>query len=77
MAAPKLLITIAGDNKELKAALRDAQSLTKDFGASLKSIGTALTAGLTTAITAVGAASLKLAADFQKNKIAFETLLPA
>ena len=75
MAKRDLIVVISGDNKGLKAALRSATRDLREFGDKLGSIGKTLSLTVTPAILGLGAASLKIAGEFEQSQIAFETLL--
>lgn len=59
-------VRVAGDITDLQKKMLDAQKTMEKLGKKLTNIGKNLTAGITLPITAMGVASVKTAADFEK-----------
>ena len=81
-----LLVTIRGDQKPLNKAVDSAEKKSKDasqkiqknfqqIGKTLSNVGRKLSMFITLPLMAIGAVAVKNAADFEKQKVAFETML--
>ena len=75
MANQYLGVQITGDSKKLTAALNQAQGKLKAFGSKLNQVGGNLTKSLTLPLVGAGAASLKMAFDFDKSLTQIKALV--
>ena len=62
------------DLKGFDRAMKKAQKSLKKFGKNIQRTGENLTTGLTLPILGLGAASLKLASDFEETNAKFNTV---
>lgn len=62
-----LEVYLSGNTKELDAALSKADKSLKDFGSKMESIGKTMSMAFTAPLVAMGAASIKMASDFNES----------
>ena len=70
-----LNIVFGADLRGFERAMKKAQKNLKKFGSSMKRVGGNLTRSVTMPILAVGAASAKMALDFEKSMTKINTLV--
>lgn len=75
MAQQDLRVNISGDSSGLNSALSSASSKLSAFGSKMQSVGASMSAKLTLPLVAVGAASLKMAFDFDKSMTSIQALV--
>ena len=75
MAQQDLKVNISGDSSGLNSALSSASSKLSEFGSKMQSVGAKMSAKLTLPLVAVGAASLKMAFDFDKSMTSIQALV--
>lgn len=62
-----LEVYLSGNTKELDAALAKADKSLKDFGAKMEKVGRTMSTYFTAPLVAMGAASIKMASDFNES----------
>lgn len=67
ITAARLMIYVGSDTKEAEAGLKSVNSQLDSFGKKAQQLGAKLTTWVTLPLLGVGAASAKLAADFDRN----------
>jgi tape measure domain-containing protein len=70
-----LFITVGAKIDGFKAAMREVDTSLDDIGGKMKSVGAALTVGITAPLTALGVGALKAAGELEQTSVAFTTLL--
>lgn len=75
MAESNLRVNITGDSSKLNSALTSASGKLKSFGSKMQSVGGSLTKSLTLPLVAAGAASVKMAFDFDKSMTQIQSLV--
>ena len=75
MAQQELKVNISGDSSKLNSALSSASSKLSAFGSKMQNVGKSMTTRLTLPLVAVGAASLKMAFDFDKSMTSITALV--
>jgi tape measure domain-containing protein len=71
----RLVYLLTGDTSELDQSITKSNKKLKNFGQGVKDLGSTLTKSFTLPAAAAGGAAVKFAADLEKQKVAFETLL--
>ena len=77
MAQKNLSIKLSLNDKQFQSRLRKATRALKKFGSSMKRTGQTMTRSLTMPLIAIGAASVKLATDFETSMTKISTLVGA
>ena len=75
MAQQELKVNISGDSSKLNSALSSASSKLSAFGSKMQNVGKSMTTKLTLPLVAVGAASVKMAFDFDKSMTSITALV--
>ncbi len=75
MADNQLRVTLLGDASKLNATLNTASGRLKKFGKGISSVGKSLQTRLALPLVAAGAASLKMAAEFDKSMTMIKSLV--
>lgn len=75
MADNQLRVTLLGDASKLNATLNTASGRLKKFGQGISSVGKSLQTRLALPLVAAGAASLKMAAEFDKSMTMIKSLV--
>lgn len=75
MADNQLRVTLLGDASKLNATLNTASGRLKKFGQGISSVGKSLQTRLALPLAAAGAASIKMAADFDKSMTKIQSLV--
>lgn len=75
MAKQKLEVQITGDARGLTSAINQASGKLQSLGGKMKNIGGSLSRNVTLPLVAAGAASVKLAMDFDKSMTQIESLV--
>ena len=75
MADNQLRVTLLGDASKLNATLNTASGRLKKFGQGISSVGKSLQTRLALPLVAAGAASLKMAAEFDKSMTKITSLV--
>ena len=75
MAESNLRVNITGDSSKLNSALTSASGKLQSFGSKMQSVGSSLSTRLTLPLVAAGAASVKMAFDFNKSMTQIESLV--
>ena len=75
MAQQELKVNISGDSSKLNSALSSASSKLSAFGSKMQNVGKSMTTRLTLPLVAVGAASVKMAFDFDKSMTSITALV--
>ena len=75
MAQQELKVNISGDSSKLNSALSSASSKLSAFGKKMQNVGKSMTTKLTLPLVAVGAASVKMAFDFDKSMTSITALV--
>ena len=77
MAQKNLSIKLSLNDKQFQSRLKKATKSLKKFGSSMKRTGQNMTRSLTMPLVALGAASVKLASDFETSMTKISTLVGA
>ena len=77
MAKKNLSIILSLNDRQFQSRLRKATRSLKKFGSSMKRTGQSMTRSLTMPLIALGAASVKLATDFETSMTKISTLVGA
>lgn len=70
-----LIVAIRGDNADFLKKMSASENAAKQYAQRMHTIGNAMTLAVTAPLVGVGVAALKVSADLETNRLAFDTML--